>query len=92
MGSDQLVRDGTDQFVRDIGAIARLENSKLQDAVIRTWTAALDKGGYRRLEDVPQSAGVRDRPLLHHVNEVNDLALYLFGWRKRGFTSSRTAT
>ena len=77
MDTDQLVRDETDQLVRDVGAIALLGNSKLQDAVIRTWTAALDKGGYRHLGEVPQSAGVRGRPLLDHVNEVNDLVLYL---------------
>jgi putative nucleotidyltransferase with HDIG domain len=77
MGTGELVRDGTDQLVHDVGAIAQLENSTLQDAVIRTWTAALDQGGYRHLGEVPQSAGVRGRPLLDHVNEVNDLVLYL---------------
>ena len=66
----------TDELVHDIDAIARLEDSRLRAAVIQTWAAALEKGGYRHLEEVPQSAGVRDRSLLHHVNEVNELALY----------------
>lgn len=67
----------TIELVHDIDAIARLGDSRLRASVIRTWAAALDKGEYRRLEEVPQSAGVRGRSLLHHVNEVNDLALYL---------------
>lgn len=68
---------GTDPLVLDVAAIAHLQDSDLREAVVRTWTIALAKGGYRRLGEVPQSAGLRGRLLLDHVNEVNDLALYL---------------
>lgn len=66
-----------EQLLVDIPAIADLDSRDLRDAVVRTWTAALDKGGYRHLVEVPQSARMTNRSLLGHVNEVNDLVLML---------------
>jgi hypothetical protein len=61
-----------EQFRKDVGAISSLQASALREAVVRTWTAALRKGGHASLQEVPQSTRVPDRSLLLHVNEVND--------------------
>ena len=52
--------------------------TRLRAAVVATWTASMDSSPYASLADVPQSPLplMTARPLLQHVNEVNDLALH----------------
>jgi putative nucleotidyltransferase with HDIG domain len=57
-----------------VPAIARLEDEQLQEAVAATWAASLAASPFATLADVPQSPVMVDRPLLAHINEVNDLA------------------
>jgi putative nucleotidyltransferase with HDIG domain len=67
----------SDQLRREITAVDMVADTALREAVTRTWLAALDRGGYRSLAEVPQSAAVPERSLLNHVNEVNALAVDL---------------
>jgi putative nucleotidyltransferase with HDIG domain len=62
----------------EIPAIKELDSDELRAAVLATWTAAMDGSPYASLADVPQSPLplMTARPLLLHVNEVNDLALH----------------
>jgi putative nucleotidyltransferase with HDIG domain len=60
-----------------VPAIAGLDDPALGQAVAATWAASLAASPFSRIEDVPQSPVIVDRPLLAHVNEVNDLALSL---------------
>jgi putative nucleotidyltransferase with HDIG domain len=62
----------------EIPAIKELDSADLRGAVIAAWTASMDRSPYASLADVPQSPLplMTARPLLLHVNEVNDLALY----------------
>jgi len=76
---------GADQLVQEIAAITQVADSSLRDAVIRTWIAALKKGGHQSFDGVPLSAGARARSLLEHVNDVNALALYLLGLAETSF-------
>lgn len=62
-----------------VPAIAELGAPSLRQAVAATWAASLAASPFSRIEDVPQSPVIVDRPLLAHVNEVNDLALTLMG-------------
>jgi putative nucleotidyltransferase with HDIG domain len=64
--------------VAEIPAIKELDSESLRAAVVATWTAAMDGSPYASLADVPQSPLplMIPRPLLLHVNEVNDLALH----------------
>jgi putative nucleotidyltransferase with HDIG domain len=75
----------SDRLESDIDAIALLSDRNLRDAVLRTWVTALQKGGYQRVDEVPQSALVRGRPLIDHVNEVNHLAILLLDWAATRF-------
>jgi hypothetical protein len=59
----------------EIGAISLLREPGLKGAVIETWIAALRKGGYAGVGEVPQSVRMPDRSLLLHVNEVNDMVV-----------------
>jgi len=59
----------------EIPAIADLDDAALRRAVLATWTAAMCASPYASLAEVPQSPLMLSRPLLWHVNEVNDLAL-----------------
>jgi putative nucleotidyltransferase with HDIG domain len=70
---------------REITAVDLVADTGLRDAVTRTWRAALDRGGYRSLAEVPQSAAVPGRSLLSHVNEVNALAVDLLRMAERTF-------
>ena len=62
----------------EIPAIKELDSDALRAAVVATWTASMDSSPYASLADVPQSPLplMTARPLLQHVNEVNDLALH----------------
>ena len=62
----------------EIPAIKELDSEVLRAAVVATWTASMDSSPYASLADVPQSPLplMTARPLLQHVNEVNDLALH----------------
>jgi putative nucleotidyltransferase with HDIG domain len=62
---------------REVPAIDTIADSTLQEAVTRTWLAALEAGVYRSIADVPQSAAFPGRSLADHVNEVNGLAAHL---------------
>jgi len=68
---------GADELTREVPAIDMLVDPVLRDAVTQTWLAALAKGGYHSVADVPQSAAFPGRCLLDHVNEVNALAVHL---------------
>lgn len=61
----------------EVPAIDAIADASLQQAVTRTWVAALAAGGYSSIRDVPQSAAFPGRSLLDHVNEVNALAAHL---------------
>ena len=63
----------------EIPAIKELDSEALRAAVVATWNAAMAASPYESLADVPQSPLplMIPRPLLLHVNEVNDLALHL---------------
>jgi putative nucleotidyltransferase with HDIG domain len=67
----------TNQLIEQIEAIAQLDDAELRCAVIRTWLAALKKGGHRTFDGIPASNSLRSRSLLQHVNDVNALTLYL---------------
>lgn len=65
-------------IVAEIPAIKELDSESLRAAVVAAWTASMDGSPYASLADVPQSPLplMTARPLLQHVNEVNDLALH----------------
>ncbi len=75
----------TNQLIEQIEAIAQLDDAGLRGAVIRTWLAALKKGGHRSFEGIPVSNAIRSRSLLQHVNDVNALTLYLLGLAESSF-------
>ena len=77
-----------DNIVRDIKAISRLRNANLREAAVQTWAAALKKGGYNSVADVPLSSRTPERSLLDHVNEVNDLTIILIGLAKSHYRLS----
>lgn len=83
VGSGAPIRP--DELRRQIVAIDALENPALRDAVIRTWVAALGKGGHRSPAEIPQSASCPGRCLLDHVNEVNGLVLDFLGLAETTF-------
>lgn len=75
----------TEQILREIPAVAKVRDPELREAVVRTWAAALRRGGYHSLSEIPQSARVRNRSLLDHVNEVNDLVVILMEMARNTF-------
>ena len=46
----------SDELTDAVTAIDMVADNELRDAVTRTWLVALDRGGYRSLAEVPQSA------------------------------------
>src|SRR5262249_13612556 len=74
--------------VDEIPAIKELDSDDLRAAVVATWTAAMDRSPYASLADVPRSPLplMIPRPLLLHVNEVNDLALHFADLAAARFT------
>jgi putative nucleotidyltransferase with HDIG domain len=65
-------------IVAEIPAIKELDSASLRAAVVAAWSASMERSPYASLADVPQSPLPRmtARPLLQHVNEVDDLALH----------------
>jgi putative nucleotidyltransferase with HDIG domain len=74
-----------DALKHEIPVIDVMTDPVLRSAVTQTWLAALDKGGYRSVANVPQSAAFPGRCLLDHVNEVNALAVQLLDLAETGF-------
>ena len=75
----------------EIPAIKELDSEVLRAAVVATWTASMDSSPYASLADVPQSPLplMTARPLLQHVNEVNDLALHFLDLAVARFEPAR---
>jgi putative nucleotidyltransferase with HDIG domain len=78
-------RMSTDQLRSEVPAIDKVVDPGLREAVAQTWRAALAKGGYRSVAEVPQSAAFPGRCLLDHVNEVNALAVQLLDLAEASF-------
>lgn len=68
-----------------IPAAKHLESEALRQAVIRTWAASLARSPYANLATSPQAPHMPARPLLHHVNEVNQRALDLIDVARREY-------
>lgn len=66
-----------DKVKQEIPAVELLGSPELREAVVRTWVAALERGGHESIADAPQSWTVPGRDLLAHVNEVVEIALVL---------------
>jgi putative nucleotidyltransferase with HDIG domain len=59
----------------ELTGLDRIHDHELRAAVVRTWVAALVRGGHSAIGNAPQSTGIPDRSLVEHVNEVTRLAL-----------------
>lgn len=68
-----------------IPAARRLESEALRQAVLRTWAASLERSPYASLEVSPQAPHMPARPLIRHVNEVNQRALDLIDVARRDY-------
>ncbi len=62
-------------IAKEIPAVRELGDENLRDVVVATWAASITESPYASLAEVPQSPLMVDRPLLLHVNEVDDLCL-----------------
>lgn len=72
-------------IVNLIPAINEIVGSPLRKAVTATWEKAWCASPYENLGDVPQGRKTPDRPLLIHVNEVNNCALTLLALAESEF-------
>ncbi len=58
-------------------AVAKIASPALREAVLATWGTSLERSPYEDLAHSPQAPHMPSRPLILHINEVNQRALDL---------------
>jgi putative nucleotidyltransferase with HDIG domain len=68
-----------------IPAITLLSDQSLRAGVATTWADVWDQSEYDSLDSAPETPSLPERPLLHHVNETNNLTLELMEFARKNF-------
>ncbi len=56
-------------------AVKKIKNADLREKVFRAWSRALEKGSFRKLEEIPFSVDIPEAKLLNHINWVMEVSL-----------------
>ena len=81
-GTDAVETDYASQVEVAFPELDEIDSDSLREQVIEAWVLALERGGWRDIEDVPYAWNIHEVPNVEHVRGVTRIALDAAGQQR----------